>query len=192
MKTTYVTAASLDGFLADGDHGLEWLLQFPHPDDAGFAAFLDGVGAVAMGASTYHWLLRNETFADPDAPKPWAYAQPTWVFSTREQPTVPDADLRFVQGDVRPVHDAMVDTAGGRDVWIVGGGELAGQFLDAGRLDEIVVTIAPVTLGSGAPLLPRRLADPPLRLTGVRPFGETFVELTYAVPSAARSGSPSA
>ena len=51
----------------------------------------------------------------------------------------------------------MVAAAGGRNVWIVGGGDLAGQFADVGLLDEVIVYIAPVTLGAGAPLLPRRL-----------------------------------
>jgi dihydrofolate reductase len=51
----------------------------------------------------------------------------------------------------------MVEAAGDRNVWIVGGGDLAGQFADAGLLDEVIVSIAPVTLGAGAPLLPRRL-----------------------------------
>ncbi|HEV2711854.1 MAG TPA: dihydrofolate reductase family protein [Gaiellaceae bacterium] len=53
--------------------------------------------------------------------------------------------------------EEMVAAAGGKNLWIVGGGDLAGQFADAGLLDEVIVYIAPVTLGSGAPLLPRRV-----------------------------------
>ena len=68
----------------------------------------------------------------------------------------PGADIRFTQAEVPDVHAEMVAAAGDRDVWIVGGGDLAGQFADRGLLDEVVVSIAPVTLGSGAPLLPRR------------------------------------
>ena len=70
---------------------------------------------------------------------------------------VPDASIEFVSGDVVPVHEKMVEAAGGRNVWIVGGGDLVGQFADAGLLDEVIVQIAPVTLGAGAPLLPRRI-----------------------------------
>lgn len=179
MKTIYHTAASLDGFVADADHGLDWLLQFDVPSD--FEAFLASVGAVAMGSSTYEWLLRHEI----DAGRPWSYAQPTWVFSSRERRAVPDADVRFVSGDVRPVHAAMAEAAGGRDLWIVGGGDLAGQFLDAGLLDEIVVTVAPVTLGAGAPLLPRRVASPSLSLRTAEVVGGVFVQMTYDVPRAA-------
>jgi dihydrofolate reductase len=69
---------------------------------------------------------------------------------------VPGAAVEFPSGDVAAVHTEMAAAAGGRDVWIVGGGDLAGQFADAGLLDEVVVMIAPVTLGAGAPLFPRR------------------------------------
>ena len=71
--------------------------------------------------------------------------------------------------------------AAGKDLWIVGGGELAGQFLDAGLLDALIVTIAPVTLGAGAPLLPRRVATPPLELVSARAWGDVFVRLHYRV-----------
>ena len=59
------------------------------------------------------------------------------------------------QGDVAPVHEALVTAAAGRDVWVVGGGDLAAQFAEAGLLGEVVVSIAPVTLGAGRPLFPR-------------------------------------
>ncbi len=181
MKTQYYTASSLDGFVADPDHSLDWLLQFGFPEDGSYPAFIDEVGAVAMGSSTYEWLLRHHVRPDSESPEPWPYAQPAWVFSSRSLPRVEGAEIHFVEGDVGPVHREMVEAAEGKNVWIVGGGDLAGQFLDRGLLDEIIVQIAPVTLGSGAPLLPRRRVDPPLRLVSVERAGEAFVELRYAV-----------
>ena len=80
-----------------------------------------------------------------------------WVFTNHDLPVVPGAPITFTRGDVAAVHGEMVAAAGGRNVWIVGGGDLAGQFADAGLLDEVIVWIASVTLGAGAPLLPRRL-----------------------------------
>jgi dihydrofolate reductase len=68
-------------------------------------------------------------------------------------PATPGADIRFVRGDVRPVHQAMVVAAAGKNVWIVGGGELAGQFHDQRLLDELFVQVGSVTLGAGKPLL---------------------------------------
>jgi dihydrofolate reductase len=101
------------------------------------------------------------------------------VFSHRDLPAVPGADLRFVQGDVTPAHADARAAAGVRNVWLVGGGELVGTFHDAGLLDEVVVHVAPVTLGAGAPLLPRRIEG--LQLEDLRRNGQ-FAELTYAVP----------
>jgi dihydrofolate reductase len=190
MKTQYYTATSLDGFLADPDHSLEWLFQFGEPGDADYPAFIAEVGAVAMGSSTYEWLLRHHI--RPGAPQPmaWPYTQPTWVFSTRPREVVSGADIRFVQGDVRPVHEAMVRAAGGKNVWIVGGGELAGQFADHGLLNELILTYAPVVLGSGAPLFPRRLTTPPFEVVSTRRIGTSFVQITLRIPTPSFPGRP--
>jgi dihydrofolate reductase len=180
-KTQYYTASTLDGFIADPDHSLDWLFQFGDSPTDDYADFIRDIGAVAMGSSTYEWLLRHHVHADADAPKPWPYTQPSWIFTSRELPVVKGGDIRFVKGEVAPVHRAMIDAAGGGNVWIVGGGDLAGQFHDAGLLDELIVTIASVTLGAGAPLLPRAIVAPPLRLTSVQQYGEGFVQLRYDV-----------
>lgn len=182
MKTQYYTASSLDGFIATPDHSLDWLMQFGDVDETSYPSFIRGVGALAMGSATYEWMLRHIAKPDGEGGVPWPYSQPAWVFSRRSLPRIPGVDVRFASGDVRPVHDEMRAAAQGKNVWIVGGGDLAGQFLDAGLLDEVIVQVTPVTLGSGMPLLPRRIAFPPLQLTSVERFGSAFVELRYAVP----------
>lgn len=188
MKTQYYTATSLDGFIAGPDNSLEWLFQWEMPD--GYSEFIAGIGAVAMGSTTYEWMLEHLIGPDADHRQPWPYHQPTWVFTTRDLPSVDGADIRFVRGDVAPVHAQMVEAAGGRNVWIVGGGELVGQFYDQDLLDELIVTIASVTLGAGAPLLPRAITRPPLRLMSVKRHGEGFAELRYEVPRSASSRAP--
>lgn len=149
--TTYYTATSLDGFIADQQHSLDWLLRQDQraAGPLNYEEFFARIGAMVMGSSTYEWVLEHETGA-------WPYELPTWVMTTRELPRAHD-EIRFANGDIRTVDDDMVDAAQGKDRWIVGGGELAGQFADTGLLDEIIVYIAPVTLGGGAPLLPRTL-----------------------------------
>jgi dihydrofolate reductase len=181
MKTQYYSACSLDGFIATDDDSLEWLFQLGDPEDNSYPRFIEGVGALAMGASTYEWLLRHLVKAGAENQEPWPYEQPTWVFSHRELPTLPSAALHFVSGDVRPVHEAMVRAAGGKNLWLVGGGDLVGQFHDAGLLDEVIVQVGSATLGSGKPLLPRRILPPTLRLTAARFAGPGFAELSYAV-----------
>ncbi len=180
MKTQYYTAASLDGFIADADNSLDWLHQFDMTED--YPDFIRDVGALAMGSTTYEWILANLSRSNTDHLRLWPYEQPTWVFTSRSLPTLPSADVRFVSGDVRPVHEQMVTAADGRNIWLVGGGELVGQFHDYGLLDELIVTVASVTLGGGAPLLPRAITMPPLRLITARTYGNAFVQLHYEVP----------
>jgi dihydrofolate reductase len=121
-----------------------------------YGEFIAGVGALAMGATTYEWVLDHEFKDKAPSEWKWPYEVPTWVFTHRDLPVVPAARIDFVSGEVAPVHEEMVAAAGDRNIWVVGGGDLAGQFADARLLDEVIVMIAPVTLGAGAPLLPRR------------------------------------
>jgi dihydrofolate reductase len=157
--TQYYTATTLDGFVADPDNSLAWL--FTRQREPGgaltYEAFIADVGAITMGRTTYEWIVDHEFAGKDPAEWRWPYEVPCWVFTNHELPVVREAPITFAGGDVAAVHREMVATAGGRNVWIVGGGDLAGQFADAGLLDEIVVWIASVTLGAGAPLLPRRL-----------------------------------
>jgi dihydrofolate reductase len=182
VKTQYYTAASLDGFLADENNSLDWLFQFADGPGEDYAKFVASIGAIAMGSTTYEWLLANEIRPGTEAEKPWPYEQPVWVFTKRQLHGIAGADIRFVRGDVRPVHEEMAAAAGGKNIWLVGGGELVGQFWDQGLLDEICVTFAAVTLGAGAPLLPRRIVTPPLRLVSVDRYMDQFAQVIYEVP----------
>jgi dihydrofolate reductase len=185
MKTQYYTAASLDGFIATEDDSLEWLFPLGDIAETSYPAFIREVGALAMGSATYKWMLRHVVKPGTAGGAPWPYAQPTWVFSSRPLEPVPGADIRFVRGEVRHVHAQMRQAAAGRNVWLVGGGDLVGQFHDAGLLDEIIVQVGSVTLGKGKPLLPRRITGAgALRLASVQQFGPGFAELRYEVARA--------
>lgn len=188
QRTQYYTASSLDGFIATEDDSLEWLFSLGDVEDTSYPEFIREVGALAMGSATYEWMLRHAVGPEAESPEPWPYEQPAWVFTHRELPGVPGADVRFVRGDVRPVHEAMRAAAGGKNLWIVGGGDLVGQFYDAGLLDEIIVQVGSVTLGTGKLLLPRRIVSPALRLTGLQRFGEGLAELRYEVPTRTADG----
>ncbi|TMC05438.1 MAG: dihydrofolate reductase [Chloroflexi bacterium] len=182
-RTQYYTSTSIDGFIADQDNSLDWLFEAESKRAGGgrFEAFFAEVGAFAMGATTYEWVLdRYDLLARPEPWHGWYGNVPCWVFSHRDLPPIPGVDLTFVSGDVRAVHQAMVDAAGGKNVWLVGGGGLVGAFADHGLLDEIVLSMAPVLLGAGAPLLPRRLLSSRLSLVAADRDGE-FVALTYSL-----------
>ncbi len=175
MATIYYTATTLDGFLADPDDSLAWLMR-QDLDESGpqnYGAFIETVGSLVMGATTYLWVLDHLA----ESGEKWFYDQPTWVLTSRELPFLEGADVRFGRGPVTEVYDDLRAAAGERDVWVVGGGDVAGQFADAGLLDEVIVSIAPVVLGAGRPLLPRRLD---LRLVETARNG-AFVTARYEV-----------
>ena len=152
-RAIYYTATTLDGYIADEHDSLAWLFEQKTEEGgpAGYEEFMAGIGAMVMGATTYRWIGDHMRTTD----EKWMYDIPCWVFSHREHEPLGEG-IRFVSGEVRDQHAAIWESAGERDVWVVGGGDLAGQFADLGLLDRIVLSIAPVTLGAGRPLFPRQ------------------------------------
>lgn len=174
-RTTYYTATTLDGFIADEDDSLAWLFV-QDQDQAGplnYDDFFAGIGAMVMGSTTYEWLLAHLAKTGEG----WMYTIPSWVVTHRDLPVPKEADVRFFSGDVAVLHAEMVAAAGDKHVWVVGGGDLAGQFADAGLLDEVIAYVAPVTLGAGRPILPRRLE---LRLEETAP-NKDFITARFSV-----------
>jgi dihydrofolate reductase len=189
-KTVYYCAATLDGYIADADDGIEWLTGYegsfegegaePGPMSGGgsYETFYDGVGALVSGSTTYEWVLDHV----PD--QAWPYkGKPCWVLSSRDLrlPQADGVDVRIAQAEVSEIHDEVLAAAGGRNVWIVGGGTVASQYADAGLLDEVHVTVVPVVLGGGKPLFARRLASGPMQLLGTRVFETGMVELRFEI-----------
>ncbi|MFW0790573.1 dihydrofolate reductase family protein [Gordonia sp. CPCC 205333] len=148
----YFTAASLDGFLADDDDNLDWLMTQPIDEDGplNYSEFIAGIGALVMGATTYQWVVEHNATSGES----WQYTQPTWVFTHRQLAPVVD-NVTIAAGAAIDFRQTLAEAADGKDVWIVGGGDLAAQFADAGMLDEVLVSFAPVTLGGGRPLFTR-------------------------------------
>jgi dihydrofolate reductase len=183
-KTQYYCAATLDGYIADPDDGLEWLTGYQgsfdgpgaEPMKGGYDRFYEGVGALVMGSATYEWIL--------DELDGWPYERkPTWVLSSRDLPRPPreDVDVRFANAQVADLHDEMTAAAGERNLWVVGGGNVASQFADKGLLDEVIVTVVPVVLGEGKPLFDRPVPGGPMQLTGSRAFDTGMVEVRYEI-----------
>jgi dihydrofolate reductase len=180
-RVVYFTATSFNGFIATADNSLDWLFAVDSDEAVDFPRFLDGVGALVSGSTTYEWVYAHENLAD--SPGKWQefYGdRPTFVFTSRDLPHPEGADIRFVEGGVEAHLAAIREAAGDRDAWVIGGGDLAGQFLDAGALDEIQVTLTPVALAGGAPLFPREIRSDRLRLKSAEQFGQ-FAHLIYEV-----------
>ena len=169
----YYVAQSLDGFIAAADDRIDWLLAFGFEAfQEGYDRFFAGVGAIVMGAGTLRFLLEEGA--------PWAYpGLPVWVLTHGEVPSIEGADIRVVSDDVVRVAREARAAAGGRSVWLVGGGATAAQFAEIGEIDELIVTVMPLTLGSGARLLPTTGEPHSWELTGTSAFENGAVELRY-------------
>src|SRR4051794_20053165 len=179
-QVQYYAAASLDGYIASEDGGLQWLFDAAdnplEGGDANYNAFYAQVTALAIGASTYEFMLGHE----------WAYeGVPAWVFTHRRFQTPSGADVRYVQGGVTD-HIADLRAAAGDGVlWVVGGGELASQFAEAGELDDVIVSYMPVVLGTGIPLFARPIAGR-LELTSTEELSRGAVQHVYALRQPSR------
>ncbi|WP_441960488.1 dihydrofolate reductase family protein [Mycolicibacterium houstonense] len=151
MKTVYYTASSLDGFIVDADGSLDWLISRDIDQDGpfGYEEFIKNIGALAMGATTYEWIVRNH-------PDEWMYDQPTWVLTHRPEIIAAEHPVQVFSGDIAELYAKLASAAAGKDVWVVGGGEVAAQFVAEGLIDEMIVSYAPCSLGTGAPVLPVR------------------------------------
>jgi dihydrofolate reductase len=144
MRIVYYVAASLDGRIAGPDHDLAFLETLStKAGDHGYAAFLETIDGLVTGASTYEFMTDY----------PWPYAdRPCWLVSHRDElPDIEGADIRRFAGEVGDLVRDLEET-GLERVWLVGGGNLAGQFLAADRLDDLILTLAPTFVGRGPAL----------------------------------------
>lgn len=160
----YFVASSLDGFIARKDGGIDWLFT---DQDYGYTEFLSGIDTVVMGRKTYELCL---TFGE------YPYkAQRNYVFSRTK------AELAHATVVNEPVPEfvARLRREPGKDIWLVGGGELAGAFLAAGEVDDLLVFVHPILIGSGLPLAARLPADVKFRLVQTRAFDTGLVKLAY-------------
>lgn len=180
-RIIFDTATSLNGWIADEQNSLGWLFAVERGDHPDSGLFPADCTVMVCGSTTYQWLLdEQDLLTHPERWQEFHGNRPTFVFTSRQLPVPPGADVRFVRGPVTDSLPAIRAAAGHGDIWIVGGGDLAGQFLDADALDEIALSVAPVALTGGAPLLPRRVESHRLRLESATAVGQ-FARIIYRV-----------
>lgn len=174
-------AATANGWIADTRNSLAWLFAVPGAAEPDPALLPQDAAVMVEGSTTYEWVLaESDILAHPERWRQFHGDRPTFVFTTRLLPVPEGADIRFLRGPVAAALAEIREAAGEGDVWLVGGGELVGQFFDAGALDEVALTVAPVFLDGGAPLLPRRIESGRLRLVSAATHGQ-FARLIYEV-----------
>jgi dihydrofolate reductase len=172
VEIVYYAAASLDGFIATADGGIDWLPPIEADgEDYGYHDFYSSVDAVLMGSATYEKILRHAA---------WPYAgKPCWVFSRqRRYAKSSDANITFTAAP--PDHIAReIEDQGLKRAWIVGGGRLAASFRERSLITTYGIGIVPAILGEGIPLLEARGPLDRLMLTGCQAFPDGIVMLWY-------------
>jgi dihydrofolate reductase len=184
-KIVAYLAVSADGYIARPDGSVEWLNRRPHNIDYGYAKFYASVDTVLLGRGTYDWAVR------------YLRKHPgTNVFDTRISHHVftrkpPKRGLPGVQftSESAKVVARRLRAERGKNIWMMGGGQLIASFLDAGEIDEFDLHVIPVLIGKGIPLIAPRHRDIELRLIGTKKYADGVVRLRYEVPrSRRRSG----
>ena len=168
-------ATSADGYIARSDGDLEWLTSRPAPKGFyGMDTFMKSVDTKVLGRKTFEVSLRMGAKFDAKSR--------TIVFSHQLPPADAPSGVQFVSEAIGPFMSHLREQPG-KDIWLMGGGDLIASFLDEGAIDEFVITVAPVFIGDGIPLIARRHRHVALELLSVEQFENGVVQLHYRVPS---------
>ncbi len=165
-------ATSADGYIARSDGDLEWLTSRPAPK-YGMDAFMKSVDTKVLGRKTYEVSLRMGAKFDAQ--------DRTIVFSRLPPPADAPSGVEFVKGAIGPFVSRLREQPG-KDIWLMGGGEIIASFLDAQAIDQFVISVVPVFIGDGIPLIARRHRHVPLDLHDIDRFEDGVVQLHYRVP----------
>jgi len=183
-RVVYYCASTLDGYIAEADDTIDWLTGYDgtytgagvEPMSGSYEHFYDGVGSLVMGSASYEFVLEHG--------REWPYKhKPCWILTSRPLAISEGegVDVRLANCPVAEIYEELVAAARPRDVWVVGGGNVASQFADDGLLDELRVHVVPVVLARGKPLFDRPLPGGPMQLTRAVPCDNGMVELRYEI-----------
>ena len=166
-------ATSADGYIARPDGDLEWLTSRPAPDGFyGLNAFTQSIDTKILGRKTYEASLRLGGKFDSK--------NRHIVFSRQPPPPGAPPAVEFTSEAVRPLVSRLREGTG-KDIWLMGGGEIIASFFDEDAIDEFVISVVPVFIGDGIPLIARRHRQVPLTLRATERFDDGLVQLHYAV-----------
>ncbi len=167
-------ATSADGYVARRDGNLDWLTERKAPRGFyGLPEFERSVGAKILGRKTFDRSLELGAHFGADCVH--------YVFSRHSPPAAVPEGVCFVSESIRTFAERL-RTQSGKNVWMMGGGEIIGSFLDEDAIDEFIITVVPKFIGEGIPLIAPRNRDVPLRLLCVERFPDGVVQLHYEVP----------
>ncbi len=175
-KIIVYIATSADGYIARPDGDVEWLNRLPPTADHGMGEFYKTIDTVLIGRKTYDWAL---DYQRKTAAKESVFDKnvANYVFS-RKPPETAAAGVQFVSEPVKEFAQRLRATAG-KNIWMMGGGELIASFLDAGEIDQFEMHVIPVFIGEGIPLIAPRHRDVLLHLLSAESYPDGVVRLKY-------------
>ncbi|MEK5148438.1 dihydrofolate reductase family protein [Psychrobacillus sp. FSL K6-4615] len=170
-KIVLFIATSLDGYIATEDDSLEWLFNVEGEGDNGYSEFYDTVDTVIMGRRTYDWLLEQESESFPYKGKE------CYVFSRTVSKD--NENVKFFSENVVDFTNQLKNKEG-KNIWVMGGGDLIHSFINDKLVDEMIITVSPVLIGKGIPLFKEVDFETELTLKSINSFNQ-FAELHYEV-----------
>jgi dihydrofolate reductase len=169
-------ATSADGYIARPDGDIEWLTRRPSPKGFyGMGKFMRSIDTKLFGRKTYDLSLQLGAKFDSKTRN--------YVFSHTPPASAPSG-VEFIGEAIGPFAKRLRERKG-KNIWMMGGGEIIASFLDEGAIDEFIISVIPTLIGDGIPLIARRHRDVPLRLRSVQRFPDGVVQLHYGVQKAA-------
>ena len=172
-KTVLYIATSLDGFIARPDGNLDWLTSIPNPQtgDYGYAELLDSIGTTIMGRKTYEEIIGFGI--------DWPYTGlDSFVLTTNKNLEIKSPDTFVLTGNLKDFISALKEKTD-KDIWLIGGGKLITSFINEEILDKMIITVIPKMIGEGIPLFADKPKETIWKLTGVKAFDTSVVNLTY-------------
>lgn len=166
-------ATSADGYIARPDGDLDWLTSRPAPKGFyGLPEFARSVDAKIVGRRTFDFSVKvGAKFSADDM---------HYVFSRDPAPRAVSSGVTFVTESIHTFVERRRKEAG-KNIWLMGGGEIIASFLDEGAIDEFIISVIPTFIGEGIPLIAPRQRNVPLRLLSAQPFPDGVVQLHYQV-----------
>ncbi len=182
-KIIVYIATSADGFIARRDGGVEWLNRPRVGRNYDMAEFYESIDAILWGRKT----LYPKGLSEKPVTSLASYGRiKNYIFS-RTPPAVAPAGAEFVSDPIARFAERL-RAAPGKDIWMMGGGEIIGSFLDEAQIDEFIINVIPIFIGEGIPLIAPRHRAVPLHLLSLKRFEDGVVRLHYRVDKAPSAG----
>ena len=161
-KVILYIATSLDGFIARKNGSVDWLAKYENTEeDYVYKEFLGSVGTIILGNTTYQQFK---------APYP---NKKCFVFSRKNSGK--EDNITFVNNSVKDFLNGLED----ENLWLVGGAEIAKEFLKHNLIDEFIITVIPTVLGEGIPLFGEGCGEHQLKLQNIKKYDSGIVQLFY-------------